>query len=46
MFTGTLAVLHVIRPTRGKAVVHALFGEIRPLVCVSAKLDGQRGHAV
>jgi transposase len=27
VFVGTLAVLHVIRPSRGKAVVQALFGE-------------------
>ena len=27
VFVGTLAVLHVIRPGRGKAVVRALFGE-------------------
>jgi hypothetical protein len=32
VFIGTLAVLHVIRPSRGKAVVQALFGEIRPMV--------------
>jgi hypothetical protein len=31
VFVGTLAVLHVIRPSRGKAVVQALFGEIRPV---------------
>jgi SRSO17 transposase len=36
VFVGTQAVLHVIRPTRGKAVVQALFGEIRPAVWVSA----------
>ena len=35
VFVGTLAVLHVIRPSRGKAVVQALFGEIRPMVWVS-----------
>ena len=29
VFIGTLAVLHVIRPSRGKAVVQALFGEIQ-----------------
>ena len=30
VFIGTLAVLHVIQPSRGKAVVQALFGAIRP----------------
>jgi transposase len=44
VFVGTLAVLHVIRPSRGKAVVQALFGEIRPLVWVSDMLGSQRGH--
>jgi transposase len=46
VFIGTLAVLHVIRPSRGKAVVQALFGEIRPTVWVSDMLGSQRGHAV
>ena len=46
MFIGTLAVLHVIRPSRGKAVVQALFAEIRPLVWVSDMLGSQRCHAV
>jgi len=45
VFIGTLAVLHVIRPSRGKAVVQALFGEIRPAVWVSDMLGSQRGHA-
>src|SRR6202035_5823848 len=31
---------------RGKAVVQALFGEIRPMVWVSDMLGSQRGHAV
>jgi transposase len=44
--TATLAVLHVIRPSRGKAVVQALFGEIRPAVWVSDMLGSQRGHGV
>ena len=44
VFVGTLAVLHVIRPSRGKAVVQALFGEIRPMVWVSDMLASQRGH--
>ena len=46
VFVGTLAVLHVIRPSRGKAVVQALFGETRPMVWVSDMLGSQRGHAV
>ncbi len=46
VFIGSLAVLHVIRPSRGKAVVQALFGEIRPTVWVSDMLGSQRGHAV
>jgi transposase len=44
VFVGTLAVLHVIRPSRSKAVVRALFGETRPLVWVSDMLGAQRGH--
>jgi transposase len=46
VFVGTLAVLHVIRPSRGKAVVQDLFGAIRPLVWVSDMLGSQRGHGV
>ena len=37
--------LHVIKPSRGKAVVEAVFGEIRPEVWVSDMLGSQRGHA-
>lgn len=44
VFVTTLAVLHVIKPSRGKAVVTALFGEIRPEVWVSDMLGSQRGH--
>ena len=44
VFIGTLAVLHVIQPSRGKAVVTALFGAIRPEVWVSDMLGSQRGH--
>jgi transposase len=44
VFVGTLAVLHVIRPSRGKAVVQALFGTIQPTVWVSDMLGSQRGH--
>jgi transposase len=46
VFVTTLAVLHVIKPSRGKAVVTALFGAIRPEVWVSDMLGSQRGHAV
>lgn len=46
VFVGTLAVLHVIQPSRGKAVVTALFGAIRPEVWVSDMLGSQRGHGV
>jgi transposase len=35
VFVGTRSVLHVIRPSRGKAVVRTLFGAIRPAVWVS-----------
>ena len=46
VFIGTMAVLHVIQPSRGKAVVTALFGAIRPEVWVSDMLGSQRGHGV
>jgi transposase len=53
VFVTTVAVLHVINPrsrarspSRGKAVVNALFGAIRPEVWVSDMLGSQRGHAV
>jgi transposase len=46
VFIGTLAALHVIQPSRGKAVVTALFGEIRPEVWVSDMLGSQKGHGV
>ncbi|MFI4982897.1 MAG: IS66 family transposase, partial [Nevskiales bacterium] len=46
VFIGTLAVLHVIQPSRGKAVVTARFGAIRPEVWVSDMLGSQRGHGV
>jgi transposase len=44
VFISTLAVLHVINPSRGKAVVAALFGAIQPEVWVSDMLPSQRGH--
>jgi transposase len=46
VFIGTLAVLHVIKPGRDKAVVSALFGETRPEVWVSDMLASQQGHGV
>lgn len=46
VFVTAVAVLHVIKPSRGKAVVTALFGEIRPEVWVSDMLGSQRGHGV
>ena len=46
VFVTTVAVLHVIKPSRGKAVVTALFGEIRPEVWVSDMLGSQKGHGV
>ena len=46
VFIGTLAVLHVIKPSRGKAVVAALFGALQPEVWVSDMLGSQRGHGV
>lgn len=44
VFVGTRSALHVIRPSRGKAVVQTLFGDIRPAVWVSDMLGSQRGH--
>jgi len=46
VFVAQLAVLHIIRPSRGKAVVQALFGAIQPMVWVSDMLGSQRGHGV
>jgi transposase len=46
VFVGQRAALHVIRPSRGKAVVEAVFGETRPEVWVSDMLGSQRGHGV
>jgi transposase len=46
VFVTTAAVLHVIKPSRGKAVVTALFGTIQPEVWVSDMLGSQRGHGV
>ncbi len=46
VFVTTIAVLHIIKPSRGKAVVRALLGDIRPEVWVSDMLGSQKGHAV
>jgi transposase len=46
VFVTTVAVLHVIKPSRGKAVVTALFGELRPEVWVSDMLGSQKGHGI
>jgi len=46
VFVATRAVLHVIRPSRGKAGVRALFAAIRPPVWVSDMLGSQRGHGL
>jgi transposase len=46
VFVGTLAALHIIQPSRGKAVVRALFGAVRPGIWVSDMLNSQRGHGV
>ena len=43
MFVTTVAVLHVIKPSRASAVVTALFGEIRPGVWVSDMLAAKSG---
>jgi transposase len=45
VFVTAIAVLHIIRPSRGAGVVRALFGERRPHVWVSDSLASQRGHA-
>ena len=46
VFVTTVAVLHVIKPSRSKVVVTTLFGAIRPQVWVSDMLGSQRGHGV
>jgi transposase len=46
VFVGTLAVLHIIRPSRGKVVVQELFGAIQPMVWVFDMLGSQRGHGM
>lgn len=44
VFVTATCVLHMIRPSRGAAVVRALFGDLRPRVWVSDSLASQRGH--
>jgi len=45
VFVTTLCVLHIIRPSRGAAVVRTLFAGQRPRIWVSDGLRSQRGHA-
>ncbi len=45
VFVTAASVLHIIRPSRGAAVVRALFGQVRPRVWISDSLGSQRGHA-
>ena len=45
VFVTAAGVLHLIRPSRGAAVVRALFGAQRPRVWVSDSFGSQRGHA-
>lgn len=45
VFVTGAAVLHVIRPSRGKIVPQEVFGGMRPGVWVSDALGSQRGHA-
>jgi transposase len=45
VFVAAACVLHIIRPSRGAAVVRALFGAVRPRVWISDSLGSQRGHA-
>ena len=44
VFVTSAAVLHVIRPSRGKVVVAGVFGAVRPAVWVSDMFGAQRGH--
>ena len=46
VFIGARSVLHTIKPSRGKAVVSGIFGDIQPEVWVSDMLGSQRGHGV
>ena len=49
VFIGTLAVLHVIKPSRGKAVVQALFSDINhwfgcPTCCIASAATQSNGR--
>jgi transposase len=46
VFVTAIAVLHVIKPRRSKAVVAALSGAMQPEVWVCDMLASQRGHGV
>lgn len=45
VFVTQAGMLHVIRPSRGRAVPEAVFAGVRPGVWVSDALPSQRGHA-
>ncbi len=45
VFVTKAGVLHLIRPSRGRAVPEAVFAGVRPGVWVSDALGSQRGHA-
>ena len=45
VFVTKAAVLHLIRPSRGRIVPEAVFAGVRPAVWVSDALGSQRGHA-
>ncbi len=45
VFVTRAAVLHLIRPSRGRVVPEAVFAGVRPGVWVSDALGSQRGHA-
>jgi transposase len=45
VFRNDQVVIHVIRPTRGRAVVDEVLGGYRPQVWVSDLFGAQRGHA-
>src|SRR4051794_14267470 len=45
VFRNEQVVIHVIRPTRGRAVVAEVLGDHRPAIWVSDLYGAQRGHA-
>ena len=45
VFRNDQVVIHVIRPTRGRAVVAEVLGDHRPAIWVSDLYGAQRGHA-